>query len=150
MTTISRSDYQARTAISFSALIVAIAAGALNALIALSATALGAESTGGLQPIAYISFTVIAAIAGAGGWHIINRRADHPAKAMQWLVPTFLVVSFIPDIVVGITMGWLMAGALALMHVATITIAVLTYRRFMPLRSGSAEPVVSAGSERVR
>lgn len=150
MTTISRSDYQARTAIAISASVVAIAAGVVNALIALGATALGAESTGGLQPIAYISFTVIAAIAGAGGWHIINRRAGHPAKVMQWLVPTFLVVSFIPDIVVGVTVGWLMAGALALMHVATITIAVLTYRRFMPLRSGSVEPVVSAGSERVR
>lgn len=150
MTTNTHPDYRARTAISFSALIVAIAAGAVNALIALGATALGAGPAGGLQPIAYISFTVIAAIAGAGGWHIINRRAGHPAKVMQWLVPTFLVVSFIPDIVVGMTMGWLMAGALALMHVATITIAVLTYRRLMPLRSGSAEPNLTAGSERVR
>jgi hypothetical protein len=69
---------------------------------------------------------------------------------MRWLVPTFLVVSFIPDIAVGVAMGWLVAGALSLMHVATIVIAVLTYRRFMPLRSGSAEPVVNAGSERVR
>lgn len=150
MTTISRADYQARTAIAISASVVALAASAVNALIALGATALGAEPTGGLQPIAYISFTIIAAFAGAVGWHIINRRASRPATVMQWLVPTFLVVSFIPDIVVGVAMGWLMAGALTLMHVATITIAVLTYRRFMPLRSGSAEPVVSAGSERVR
>tara|TARA_R100000365_G_C2744766_1_gene73547 strand:+ start:371 stop:475 length:105 start_codon:yes stop_codon:yes gene_type:complete len=29
---------------------------------------LGAEATGGLQPMAYIAFTVIAAIAGAIGW----------------------------------------------------------------------------------
>lgn len=150
MSTITQPDYRVRTAVPLSALVVAIAAGAVNALIALGATALGAETAGGLQPIAYISFTIVAAIAGAVGWHIINRRAGRPEKVMQWLVPTFLVVSFIPDIVVGVTMGWLMAGALALMHVATITIAVLTYRRFMPLRSGSAEPVVSAGSERVR
>lgn len=140
MTTITQPGYRARTAITYSALIVAVAASTVNALIALGATALGAESTGGLQPIAYISFTVIAAIAGAAGWHIVNRRAARPAKVMRWLVPAFLVVSFIPDIAVGVAMGWLVAGALMLMHVATITIAVLTYRRFMPLRLGLAEP----------
>lgn len=151
MTTISRADYRARTAITISALVVAVAASAVNALIALGATALGAESTGGLQPIAYISFTVVAAIAGAVGWHIINRRAGRPAKVMRWLVPAFLAVSFIPDIAVGIAMGWLVAGALSLMHVATISIAVVAYRRFMPLRSGSTEPVnVSAGFARGR
>ncbi|MGV2984542.1 DUF6069 family protein [Microbacterium sp. AGC85] len=150
MITITQPGYRVRTALPFSALIVAVAASAVNALIALGAVSLGAESVGGLQPVAYISFTVIAAFAGAAGWHIINRRARHPAKIMRWLVPTFLVVSFIPDIAVGVAMGWLVAGALSLMHVATIIIAVLTYRRFMPLRSGSAESAVSAGSERVR
>lgn len=136
MTTITTLDYQARTAIMLSAVIAAVAAGIVNALIALGAIALGAEAVGGLQPIAYIAFTIIAAIAGAAGWHIINRRAHRPAKVMRWLVPAFLLVSFIPDIAVGIAMGWLVAGALGLMHVATITIAVLTYRRLMPLRRG--------------
>lgn len=134
MTTIARLDYRARIAIPFSALIVAVAAAVANALIALGAVALGAEVAGGLQPVAFISLTVVAAIAGAAGWHIINSRAQRPEQVLRWLVPAFLLVSFIPDIAVGIGMGWLAAGALSLMHVATITIAILVYRRFMPLR----------------
>ena len=135
MTTITRPDYRARTAITISALIVAVSAAIVNALIALSTVALGAEVAGGLQPVAYVSFTIIAAVAGAFGWHTINLRARRPANVMRWLVPAFLAVSFIPDIIVGASMGWLVAGALMLMHVVTITIAVLTYRRFMPLRA---------------
>lgn len=151
MITITEPDYRVRTAVPFSALIVAVVASAANTLITLGAVALGAEVVGGLQPIAYITFTIIAAIAGAAGWHIINRRAGRPARVMRWLVPAFLAVSFIPDIVVGVGLGWLVAGALMLMHAATITIAVLTYRRLMPLRSGvTAQGVVSAGSARVR
>lgn len=135
MTTITRPDYRARTAITMSALIVAVAAGAVNAVIALGAASLGAATTGGLQPVAYLSLTIIAAVAGAFGWHLINLRARRPATVMRWLVPAFLAVSFIPDIIVGASLGWLVAGSLMLMHVATITIAVLTYRRLMPLRA---------------
>lgn len=138
MTTITKPDYRARTAIMLSALIVTLAAGIVNALIALGAVALGAEVAGGLQPVAYLTFTVIAAIAGAAGWHMINRFTRRPASIMRWLVPAFLAVSFIPDIAVGVTMGWLAAGSLMLMHVATISIAVVIYRRLMPLRSGNS------------
>lgn len=135
MTTVTAPGYRAATAIPLSALIVAVAASAANALIALAATTLGAEAAGGLQPMSYLAFTVIAAIAGAVGWHLINRSARRPARVMRWLVPAFLLVSFSPDVAVGVSMGWLMASALMLMHVATITIAVLTYRRFLPLRT---------------
>lgn len=135
MTTVTKPAYKAGTTIPLSAVIVAVAASLVNALIAFGAIGLGADVAGGLQPMSYIAFTVIASIAGAFGWHIINRYARRPARVMRWLVPVFLVVSFIPDVFVGISMGWLMAGALMLMHIATITIAVLTYRRLMPLRA---------------
>ncbi|MFD5224181.1 DUF6069 family protein [Microbacterium sp. NPDC058342] len=138
MTTITTTRYRAGTAIARSAAIVAVSASLANALVALAAVALGAEATGGLQPMAYIAFTVIAAIAGAVGWHLINRYTGRPARVMRWLVPAFLVVSFVPDILVGATMGWLAAAALMLMHVVTITIAVLTYRRYLPLRADTA------------
>lgn len=59
---------------------------------------------------------------------------------MRWLVPAFLVVSFVPDFLVSAAMGWLATGALMLMHVTTIAIAVPVYARIMPLRaSGSGE-----------
>lgn len=135
MTSVTSPTYRVGTAIPLSAVIVAVTGSAANALVALASTSLGAESIGGLQAMAYISFTVIAAIAGAVGWHLINRYARRPARVMRWLVPTFLVISFVPDIFVGTQMGWLTAGALMCMHVLTITIAVLVYSRLMPLRT---------------
>lgn len=136
MSTTLQSTYRPSTAIPLSIAIVAIAAGVVNAVLALIGTSLGANGPG-VQPLPYISLTVIAAIGGAIGWHLINRFAPHPGRVMRWLVPTLLAVSFVPDIAIGIATGtgdgWLYAGVLMLMHVATITIAILTYRRFMPL-----------------
>lgn len=71
---------------------------------------------------------------------------------MRWLVPAFLAVSFIPDILVGASTGtsegWLYSGILMLMHVATVAIAILTYRRVMPLsdRAAVGTTVSSAGT----
>lgn len=133
MTTVQSRTYRPLTTIALSASIVAVVASVVNALIALSAVGLGATAAGGLLPQAYISFTVIAAIAGAAGWHLINRYTRRPERIMTWLIPAFLVVSFIPDVGVGLTLGWLTAGALMVMHITTIAIAVISYRRFMPL-----------------
>lgn len=133
MTTVQSLTYRPLTTIGLSAGVVALAASVVNAVIALAAIGLGATAIGGLLPQAYITFTVIAAIAGAAGWHLINRYTRRPERVMNWLVPAFLVVSFLPDLGVGLAMGWLTAGALMVMHITTITIAVVTYRRFMPL-----------------
>lgn len=133
-------SYRARNAIPLSALIVAVTAGIVNALVAVGAVALGAEATGGLQPLAYLALTVIAAIAGAVGWHLINRATRHPAEVMRWLVPAFLIASFVPDFLVSAAVGWLTTSALMLMHITTIAIAVPVYIKIMPLRpSGSRE-----------
>lgn len=115
---------------------VAVLAGAINALLAVLGSSIGASGPG-LQPIAYLSLTVVAAIGGAIGWHLVDRFAQRPSRVMTWLVPSFLAVSFVPDILIGVTSGtgagWLYASVLMIMHVATITIAILTYRRLMPL-----------------
>lgn len=134
MTTVTPHTYRPLTTIALSAGVVAVAASLVNALIAVAALGLGATLAGGLLPQAYITFTVIAAIAGAAGWHLINRHTRRPERIMIWLIPAFLVVSFIPDVGVGVTTGWLTAGALMVMHITTITIAVISYRMFMPLR----------------
>jgi len=138
MTTLNTSTYRPLTAMGLSAGVVAVAASLVNALVAVVAVGLGATAAGGLLPQAYITFTVVAAIAGAAGWHLINRYARRPERIITWLVPTFLVVSFIPDVAVGLDLGWLTAGALMVMHVTTIAIAVIAYRRFMPLRDGDS------------
>ena len=134
-TTLPRT-YRPAAAVPLSVAIVAALASAVNALLALVGGAIGATGPG-LQPIAYLSLTVVAAIGGAVGWHLVNRFATSPSRVMRWLVPSFLAVSFLPDILIGVTTGtgdgWRYATVLMIMHVATITIAILTYRRLMPL-----------------
>lgn len=134
MTTITAPRYRASSAVPLSMLIVAAAAGALNTGVALLGIALGADgSLPGVQAPAYLTFTTIAAIAGALGWHLISRFAKRPTRVMRWLVPTFLAVSFIPDIAMGILFEWPYAATLATMHVVTLTVGVLTFSRLMPL-----------------
>lgn len=134
-TTQAPRSYRPAAAIPLAALVVATAGSGVNAGIALASGALGADSSlPGVQPIAFISLTTVAAIGGAIGWHLINRLATSPSRVMAWLVPAFLAVSFIPDILVGTVFGWPYALTLALMHLATIAIGVATYRRYLPLR----------------
>ncbi|GAA1056938.1 hypothetical protein GCM10017608_10460 [Agromyces luteolus] len=131
MDTATETTYRASKAIPLSAGIVALTASLANALIAWAGLALGAPATGGILPMSYITLTVIAAIAGAVGWHLINRYARRPRRVLTWLVPTFLVVSFVPDILVGISMGWILAVTLMIMHVATLAIGITVYARLM-------------------
>lgn len=136
MSTTLPHTYSPTVAVPLSIAIVAVLASAVNAVLALVGSAVGATGPG-LQPIAYLSLTVVAAIGGAVGWHLIDRFAKRPRRVMRWLVPSFLAVSFVPDILIGVTTGtgdgWLYAAVLMSMHVITITIAILTYRRLMPL-----------------
>jgi hypothetical protein len=140
-TTLPRT-YRPTVTVLMSIAIVALLASAVNALLAIVGGAIGASGPG-LQPTAYLSLTIVAAIGGAVGWHLINRFAKHPGRMMTWLVPSFLALSFVPDILIGATTGtgagWLYATVLMLMHVATITVAILTYRRFMPLSGNGRE-----------
>lgn len=135
MTTTSDLAYRPLTAIPLSAVIAAAAASLVNFGISLAAGALGADgSFPGLQPIAFLTLTVVAAIGGAIGWHLINRFSRRPRRVLTWLVPAFLAVSLIPDVFVGLSFGWPNAIALALMHVATVVVAVAVYRLLLPLK----------------
>jgi hypothetical protein len=119
--------------------VVTVVASIANALIAAVGLAmgLGSATTIGLQPMAYISLTIVAAVAGAVGWRIIDRSTQRPSRVMRWLVPAVLVVSFVPDLIVGASAGtmsgWAYAVVLMAMHVATIAIAILTFQRLLPL-----------------
>lgn len=63
---------------------------------------------------------------------IIRRRAANPAALLRRLVPVVVVLTLIPDLLVGLALGW-GAIALALMHLAVAATAVTAYRRFLPL-----------------
>ena len=114
----------------------------INSLIALLARALFDIPSQFQQltlPV-YGFLTVVGAIAGAIGWHLVATRSRNAAGVLRVLVPTVLVLSFIPDVLLLVTdsqPGTTTAGvvALMLMHVGVAVAAVPAYRRFIPPQS---------------
>ncbi|MGW2890003.1 DUF6069 family protein [Streptomyces griseoruber] len=107
-----------------------------NALIAVLAHVLGApDDFDPLEPSSYIFLTTLGVLGGTVGWAVVRRFSRDPERLLRRLVPSVVVVSFVPDFfqfddgeVTGVV-------ALLLMHVAVAVIAVPTYRRVMPLSS---------------
>ncbi len=88
----------------------------------------------------YGFLTVVGAIVGAIGWHLIATRSRNAAGLLRVLVPTVVVLSLIPDVLLLVTdsqPGTTTAGvvALMLMHVGVAVAAVPAYRRFIPPQS---------------
>ncbi|MBK3577883.1 hypothetical protein JHN63_29610 [Streptomyces sp. MBT65] len=111
-----------------------VVASAADAVLALLARAAGAPDD--FQPLnasSYIFLTAVGVIAGAVGWAIMRRVSKDPAALVRWLVPTVVVVSFVPDFLLYGDGGATGVGALLLMHVAVATAAVFAYRKVMPL-----------------
>ena len=79
---------------------------------------------------------VIASVAGAFGWRTIEVRAQRPERVFRWLVPATLLLSLVPDVILGTSGAWEWSVVLAAiaMHVATIAIAVAVYVWQMPVR----------------
>ncbi|MGW0820989.1 DUF6069 family protein [Streptomyces sp. NPDC002845] len=108
----------------------------VNALIAVLARTLGApEDFDALEPSSYASLTALGVLAGAVGWALIRRFYRNPERLLRRLVPSVVVVSFVPDFFLfdeGEVTG---VVALLVMHVAVAVIAVIAYRRVMPVSS---------------
>ena len=88
----------------------------------------------------YGFLTVVGAIVGAIGWHLVATRSRNAAGVLRVLVPTVLVLSLIPDLILLVTgsqPGTTTAGvvALMLMHFGVAAAAVPAYRRFIPPQS---------------
>ncbi|GKQ41939.1 DUF6069 family protein [Streptomyces sp. A012304] len=117
----------------------AVVAVALNAIVAAAAHAAGASDD--FQPLqlpAYAFFTVIGVLAAAAAWAIIRARSQNPARVLHTLVPAVVIVSLIPDIMVGVSgsrpgTGWGAVIALMVMHVVVAAVAVPAYKRLLPL-----------------
>jgi len=90
-----------------------------------------------LTPGPIVMWTVVGAVVGAVCWRlIVSKKADSRALLAK-LVPTVLVLSFLPDLALLATdtmPGQSTAGVLALMamHVLTAAIVATGYRRSMP------------------
>ena len=121
------------------ATVVALAGNAVVAQIAIAAGA--SEDFQPLTIAAYGFFTVIGVVAGLVGWLVVRRR-DNAAATLRWLVPTVLVVSLVPDVMVGFSdragVSWGAVVALMVMHVVVTVAAVATFSRLLPVTRNRA------------
>lgn len=123
------------------ALVISIALGAL-ASAAIATVVRGVADIpsdfGPFNPSAYIFFTVLGVIGGLIGWLVIRRRANNPAAVLRVLVPGVVLLSLVPDILLGLNKsmpGTTWAGVIGLMamHLAVAAAAVPTFAKFLPL-----------------
>lgn len=90
------------------------------------------------KPSSYIGLIVVGVVAGAAGWLAVRRRAANPSGVIRSLAPTVIALSFIPDVLVGVTKfeagtTWAGVGGLMAMHLAVAVCAVAAFARFLPL-----------------
>ena len=114
-----------------------VAAAAVNAVIALTASSLDDGGIGmGLSPASYLPATVLGLLVGTAGWLLIARRAP---QALRVVVPAVLVLTWIPDLLL-LTAGATAANVagLMLMHLVVTTSVVLALRP--TLRAPAAVP----------
>jgi hypothetical protein len=138
VTTATRPAVSVRSALTAGA-VAAVGAAVVNGAISLFARGpLGVSAEFlPITPGPIVMWTVIGALVGAAGWRLIVNRSARSGAVLRRLVPTVLVVSFVPDVallVTGAMPGTTTAGVLSLMvmHLVTAVIAVVAYRRFMP------------------
>jgi hypothetical protein len=123
------------------AIICAVVAGDLAsyAISAIAHAAGVAHSFSPLQPATFSVLIVVGVLAGGLGWQLVRTRAARPGRLLSRLVPAVLLLSFIPDLLIGITGGlhatWGGVAALMCMHVAVAAAAVTSYSLFLPVSS---------------
>jgi Family of unknown function (DUF6069) len=130
------SDRPVRAGTVIAGLLLAIVLSILaDALVAAVAHALGApQQLPGLTLPMYGLFTTVGILVGTAVWAVIRRWAARPAAILRWLVPVAIVLTLIPDVLVG-RMGVPAVGVAALMamHVVVAVISVPTLARILPL-----------------
>lgn len=112
----------------------------LNLVIATVARAAGASHQ--FKPLdlsSYSALTVIGVGAGAIGWTLVAARASRPRETLRVLVPVVVVLSLVPDAVLGVSKTqahttWGAVAALVIMHLAVAATAVFAFNRALPVR----------------
>jgi hypothetical protein len=75
----------------------------VNSIVAAVAHAAGASTD--FPPLTvpvHGAFALVGIVVGWLGWSLVQRFARRPAHVMVWLVPVFAVVSFAPDVALGV------------------------------------------------
>jgi hypothetical protein len=116
-----------------------IVASLLDAVVAAIWHAAGAsQAFHPLHPSAFVGLTVVGILFGTIGWCIVRARAADPARTMRVLVPVVLILSFIPDVLVGAKASmagttWGAVSGLMVMHVLVAAVALTAFGLLLPL-----------------
>lgn len=119
--------------------VAAVLATALDAAVAAIAHGAGASHAfRPLQTATYGGLTVAGVLAGAAGWALVRARSSSPRRLLRTLVPAVLLLSFIPDVLVGVSASmpgtsWGAVAALMSMHLLVAAVAIPVYLRVLPL-----------------
>jgi len=130
------------------AMVAAVVVGDLASVV-IARIAHGAGVTHSFAPLHFATYTsliVLGVIGGAIGWQLVRTRATNPHRLLARLVPLVLLLSFVPDVLIGITKaetGTTWGGVLALMamHIVVATAAVGSFLRFLPVRPADGAPL---------
>lgn len=114
-----------------------LVAGAATSLVAGVATALGAGFPP-LTPALYLPFVAVGLLAAFAGWRLVRARTARPFAVLRVLVPSVLVLSFIPDValmILGFIPGSSVLGVIALMimHLIVAGVAVPMSQALLPV-----------------
>ncbi|CAM3307420.1 DUF6069 domain-containing protein [Kibdelosporangium persicum] len=110
--------------------------------IGIAALAHAAGASEDFEPLtigAYVTYTVVGIIAGTIGWALVRQRAENPRAVLRWLVPTVVVISFIPDVAMFFVPDFQPNAnavgiiALLVMHVVVAVCAVAALVRALPI-----------------
>ena len=129
------------------ALVASVVASLIVELV-VAAIAHGAGAYSDFQPLTFgalIRLTVLGLLTAVVVWELVRRRAGDPVAVMRRLVPTVVVLSLVPDVVLGATHGeahttWGEVAALMVMHLFVAAIGVGLFSRLLPLRRRPGAP----------
>jgi hypothetical protein len=100
----------------------------------------------------YTALIVAGVIGGSIGWQLVRTRATNPSRLVARLVPLVLLLSFVPDILIGVTKAetattWGGVIALMAMHIVVATAAVGSYLYFQPVHPADGGPQAGTKGE---
>jgi hypothetical protein len=135
------------------ALVASVVASLIVELV-IAAIAHGAGAYSDFAPLTFgalIRLTVLGLLIAVVVWELIRRRAGDPVAVLRRLVPIVVVLSWVPDVVLGATHGeahttWGEVAALMVMHLFVAAIGVGLFSQLLPLRR---RPDVPSGRRRL-
>jgi hypothetical protein len=134
------------------ALVASVVASLIIELI-IAAIAHSAGAYSDFQPLTFSGLlppTVVGLLIAVVVWELVRRRAGDPVAVMRRLVPIVVVLSWLPDVLLGAThragashvadTTWGEVAALMVMHLFVAAIGIGLFSQLLPLRHRSDAP----------